>query len=70
MFADPVDKASAIEEESRQRAIAAARANAKPTLLAKGSCHNCEEPVEDQKLFCDADCATDYEKYLRAQRMR
>lgn len=70
MFADPVDKASAIEEESRQRAIAAARANAKPTILAKGSCYNCEEPVEGKKLYCDADCATDHEKYLRSQRMR
>ena len=28
-------------------------------------CHWCEEPFEPNspKLFCDADCAMDYEKY-------
>lgn len=69
MFADPIDKASQIEEESRQRAIAAARANTFK-LPAKGQCYNCDEPLEGKKLYCDADCATDHEKYLRAQRMR
>ncbi len=70
MFADPVDKASAIEEEARQRAIAKARANSKPTILPKGSCYNCEEPLNNKKLFCDADCATDHDKAERAERMR
>lgn len=69
MFADPIDKASQIEEETRQRAIANARANTHK-LTSKGSCYNCEEPLAGQKLYCDADCATDHEKYLRNQRMR
>lgn len=69
MFADPVDKASQVEEEMRQRSIEAARTQqvrVKPT----GYCHNCAEAVEQPKLFCDPECSEDYERVKRAERMR
>ena len=43
----------------------------KQDLKPKGTCHNCEETVEDGKLFCDQDCTEDYEKrkFARSQRL-
>ncbi|MGH1461272.1 MAG: hypothetical protein ACRBB6_04470 [Neptuniibacter sp.] len=44
--------------------INAAR-NSGPSISPMGSCYNCEEkfPEGSPKLFCDADCATDWEKF-------
>lgn len=40
-------------------------------LNPTGICHNCEEAVDDKlKLFCDKDCAEDYEKWQAAERAR
>lgn len=36
----------------------------KETLTLKGSCYNCEEPLQG-KLFCDVDCREDYDKRKR-----
>lgn len=36
------------------------------TLQPTGECYNCDEKVEIDKLFCDADCRDDYEKRKRA----
>lgn len=32
----------------------------KPVLAAKGTCHNCDEPLPERVLFCDVDCRDDY----------
>ncbi len=35
-----------------------------PGLAPRGTCHNCREPLrDDQRLFCDKDCADDYERF-------
>lgn len=35
------------------------------TLRPKGRCYFCDEDVEQPRLFCDADCASDYDKLKR-----
>jgi len=46
--------------------LANARANT-PRLTPKEACYNCDEPLvhEPHRLFCDKDCADDFEKYPR-----
>lgn len=56
--------------EQQELLLAAQLANAKvstPKLSPKEQCHNCDESLvhEPNKLFCDSDCAEDYEKYPR-----
>lgn len=43
----------------------------KHDLKPNGVCHNCKEPVEHPQLFCDSDCAEDYQKrqFSRSQRL-
>ena len=36
------------------------------TLPPIGECYNCEEKIDHDRLFCDADCRDDYEKRKRA----
>lgn len=37
-----------------------------PELKPMGECHNCCEPLgHKSKLFCDRDCAIDWEKYAK-----
>ena len=36
-----------------------------PALEANGFCHNCEEPVAENQLFCDLECRADMEKRER-----
>jgi hypothetical protein len=31
-------------------------------ITPKGKCHYCEEPVEHPKLFCNGECASDYDR--------
>ena len=31
--------------------------------IPNGYCHNCCEPLEPGKLFCDSDCRMDYKKH-------
>lgn len=54
--------------EQQELMLAAQLANARrPTkrLTPKEACYNCDEPLVHvpNQLFCDADCAEDYEKY-------
>lgn len=59
-MADDLDRAV----EYQQRMIDAAlthRAPA-PELPRTGACHYCEEPVSEIQLFCDSDCAQDWER--------
>jgi len=59
---DIYDKASEIEQRERQLALMVR----KPTLPARGTCYNCDEPVRAGACYCDADCREDHEKRLRA----
>lgn len=34
-----------------------------PDIKPTGRCHYCDEDIEEPKLFCDGDCADDFEKY-------
>lgn len=33
-----------------------------PWIKPKGKCHYCEEKTEQKQLFCDAECAQEYER--------
>ena len=58
------DKVTALFTDA---AISRARqAASKRDIEPSGRCHNCDEYVDDpRKLFCDADCSSDYEKRVR-----
>ncbi len=58
-MSDDADIASEHIELSRLAAIEACRH--RPTILAKGSCWFCDEPLMRGQKFCDRDCAEDYE---------
>lgn len=54
-------------EEAQQRLmdaqiLKARRSLEKRELEPSGTCYFCRDKVEGQKLFCDRDCATDYER--------
>ena len=66
-MADDIDIASELELDFQRRAIEAHRTGAK-TLKPFGYCYNCEEQVTGSRIFCDQDCAEDYE--LRQRRSR
>ena len=60
-MSDIVDDAQAVE--ALQLAINLANAlRPRSTLLACGSCYNCEAITPDGALFCDADCRDDYQR--------
>lgn len=65
--ADPIDKASAIAEESLRLAIEEAKANAPRPLLANGTCYYCSESLEQGHRFCDEFCREDYD-YMMTRR--
>ena len=56
-------------DEMNEIALAAAINNARkvqPHLIANGFCYNCREELQHPNaLFCDSDCATDFEKSKR-----
>jgi hypothetical protein len=64
---DEFDRASELEERTRQLEIAAALAV--PKLKATHFCHYCYEPVNSGLLFCDTGCRDDYEKEARHKRI-
>lgn len=40
------------------------------SLPYTGFCYNCDENVDSNNFFCDADCRDDYEKRKRAEAHR
>lgn len=62
-MADEFDKASEIEQEMLAHALSQTLNAPVQKLHPKGTCYNCLEEIEKPKLFCDAECAEDYEKY-------
>lgn len=62
---DDADRADARIENVVDDALAEARR--KPRLIAAGFCHYCAETVQPGHLFCDKECASDYD-YEQARR--
>lgn len=61
-FPDESDRASALEGAERSARIAAVQAAARNSRMRPvGSCYYCSAPVGAGHLFCDKDCASDYE---------
>lgn len=59
---DIADIAAEREQIDTARAIAAARNPLQRQLSPTGQCHNCEEPLAHDQLFCDQDCRDDWQK--------
>lgn len=62
---DDADRAADIEERERQHQLAQLKAKIGPARQPRGECHYCEEPFgpQDQRVFCDAACETDFKRY-------
>lgn len=58
---DIVDDAQAVEELELAINLSKAR-RPRVTLIACGSCYNCDAITPDGALFCDADCRDDYQR--------
>ena len=69
MAADQIDNANEMADAYIESAISAARVtNKNSRLVAKGACHNCDEPLPcPGQLFCDSDCSEDYE-YVQSRK--
>jgi len=64
-MADDADRAQFEIEFELAHARLAAQAQFR--LVASGHCHNCEEQLERfGQIFCDRECAQDFEKRERA----
>jgi hypothetical protein len=53
---------------TQAQALTAALRRRHATLPAVGTCYSCAEKVEGTRKFCDADCATDWERIEAARR--
>lgn len=67
-MADEIDMANEMADLHLKTALANVRAQ--PKLPPKGECYYCESKVEGEKLYCDADCASDHEKEQRLRNRR
>ena len=67
---DEIDLAN--EQAERWLNQALANRSQQPKLAVKGSCHYCEADFAagDERLFCDSECAQDYEKEQRLRARR
>lgn len=62
---DDLDRAQEYEELSLRVALS----HIKPTLKAAGHCYYCDETVQRGALFCNPDCAHDYEEENRIRKI-
>jgi hypothetical protein len=60
-MADEADIAFDSEQRHLTQALAAQRRQSRSVLHPIGSCHNCGSDGIAQRLFCDSDCASDWE---------
>lgn len=63
---DAIDQGCQREQEDRERALAVQAA--KPVMVFKGECYNCEATIE-RGCFCDGDCRDDFERRIRAKKL-
>lgn len=62
-MADIVDKAQALQQQQIDAALQRHKQPQQTTVLIKGKCNYCHEPVTD--YFCDDECREDYEREQR-----
>ena len=68
-MADDADRAQLEIESELSHAKRAARARL--SLIPSGHCHNCDEHIKHVgQLFCDQECARDFEKRERGLVLR
>jgi hypothetical protein len=60
-MADEVDMAFDVEQQNLNSAIAA-QLKQKSSLHPIGVCHYCDTTVNLKQLFCNSDCASDWER--------
>lgn len=57
-MADAADKAAELQAAEIASSVKAA---SETTRLARtGKCHNCEDPVGPEQIYCDNECADDH----------
>jgi hypothetical protein len=65
-FSDNVDHSAETEDMLREYEIQRIRREAKkPSLPFTGACYYCGSDVHSPKVYCDAECAKDYENERR-----
>lgn len=62
---DEVDRAEMREAIAREEALS----HRYPVLKPCGCCHWCQSPTKASSLFCDKDCASDWERDDRMRRI-
>jgi hypothetical protein len=62
---DEFDRAQIREMQERDLSVALARRKQGPGLLPVGGCHYCGEEINLPKLFCDSECAEEWETERR-----
>jgi hypothetical protein len=67
---DVADQAQGVIDAFISAAISNARTVPNSKIRPQGTCHYCDEDVGKAQLFCDARCATDYEKEVKLRRGR
>lgn len=64
-YTDPMDEATAREEELIADALARHRLRRKEEPQATGACLECEAPLEGARRWCDAGCRDMWERRAR-----
>jgi len=64
---DIYDQASDREEQDRNLAIEHHR-KANKSLLPVGSCYFCDSAINESRIFCDKECADDWEMEQSAKK--
>lgn len=63
---DDLDRITAQDEQLMELRIKGAHQNAAERELQPiGRCHWCLDGVDGDKVFCDEDCASDYQRHER-----
>ena len=65
---DDLDRARHLQAAMNEAAAAVRKPV--PGISAEGWCHACGEDVDETRLFCDSDCAEEYERLERQRRGR
>ena len=65
-MADELDRAR--DYQDMMNLEAASKRKAAPVLDYVGKCHNCGEPVDRPRRFCDSDCTDEWEELQRRAR--
>lgn len=63
---DNSDQAERLEQQQRDLSLKYIRTQ--PEVRYTGRCHNCAEPIEAPKRWCDVDCRDDWQQRQRRKR--